>query len=582
MNARANFWGAQAASLPVATACRDHHSARDKCHAPRCGPRTGVFPASCRKLEAGSLRSPGAWTVALLLLFTACQVTLADTPLAPATIVVFNNRVPESVELAKFYAQKRGIARDHLVGLACPAEEEISREDYDRTIADPLRKVFQDRKWWQLRERPNETPSVSGNKIRFVALIKGMPLKIRAAEAYSGDKTSSGSPIGARNEASVDSELSVLSRFSPEISGAMNNPYHQGYRAILEAGELPLMLVCRLDAPTAAMVRQMIVDAIETEKSGLWGRAFVDGARNTAPGFEIGDRWLREIVQQLGKAGVPAVFDDAPPIFADGYPVSDCALYYGWYHSAVAGPFAAPNFRFVPGAVAVHIHSYSAHTLRDPNANWAAPLLAKGAAAVLGNVYEPYLQLTTYLGIFNDRLLHGFTFAESAYMATPALSWMSVMIGDPLYRPYASWLQIDAKPAAGAKGGEWRMYHDFAIQNASKPPAEYRAAARQAASRARNGAIIEDLGGMEAREGNWASATSHFQQARAIYTKREDILRVVLAEADSLAKQGQQKRAMEVIRSVLRIVSDASTVALFRKVEQELSPAPAAVPPAKP
>ncbi len=56
------------------------------------------------------------------------------------------------MELAKFYAQKRGIARDHLVGLACSKEEEISREEYDRTIADPLRELFKKQRWWTVRE----------------------------------------------------------------------------------------------------------------------------------------------------------------------------------------------------------------------------------------------------------------------------------------------------------------------------------------------------------------------------------------------------------------------------------------------
>ncbi len=60
----------------------------------------------------------------------------------------------------------------------------------------------------------------------------------------------------------------------------MNNPYFKSYRRIMESGDLPLLLVCRLDAPSAATVRQMIMDAIETEKNGLWGRAYVDGAHN--------------------------------------------------------------------------------------------------------------------------------------------------------------------------------------------------------------------------------------------------------------------------------------------------------------
>jgi uncharacterized protein (TIGR03790 family) len=118
------------------------------------------------------------------------------------------------------------------------------------------------------------------NSIRFVALIKGMPLKIRAAADYPGDQPGPG-PVANRNEASVDSELSTLAFFTPKISGALINPYFKSYLAITEFKDAPLMLVCRLDAPTAATVRRMIIGAIETEKIGLWGRAYVDGAHNT-------------------------------------------------------------------------------------------------------------------------------------------------------------------------------------------------------------------------------------------------------------------------------------------------------------
>ena len=514
----------------------------------------------------------------LVVAFTGS--TLAEPALQPLTIVVFNSSNRESADLAKFYAQKRGIAADHLVGLACSSEEEISRDEFDRTIAAPLRERFKEQKWWRVRESADAPPTVTENSIRFVALIKGIPLKIRAASDYPGDKRTD-SPIGSKNEASVDSELAVLARFSPEISGVLKNPYFQSYRAVGEISDALFMLVSRLDAPSAETVRRMITDAVEVEKNGLWGRAFVDGANNTSGGLQTGDKWLAEIPEQLRKAGVPVVYDNHSATFPDGYPLGDCALYYGWYKDAVTGPFAQPTFRFVPGAVAVHIHSFSASTLRDPAANWAGPLVTRGATATVGNVYEPYLQLTTNVSILNDRLLHGFTFAESAYMATPVLSWMQVMIGDPLYRPYAAWLQLDARRGSTKQASEWMMYHDFAVQNSGKPPAEYRALARQAASRAKNGAMIEDLGLMEAKDGNWPSATSHFQQARSIYTKRDDILRAVLHEAEGWAKQGKPKRGADAVRSVLRIVTDPPTVALFRKVEQDLSPPGRATPPRK-
>ena len=71
------------------------------------------------------------------------------------TIVVFNTAVPDSEALAKFYAEKRDIAGDHVVGLDCPPEEEISREQYDTTVAEPLRKIFEERQWWRVHETPD-------------------------------------------------------------------------------------------------------------------------------------------------------------------------------------------------------------------------------------------------------------------------------------------------------------------------------------------------------------------------------------------------------------------------------------------
>ncbi len=69
----------------------------------------------------------------------------AEQPLAQSTIVLYNKAAPDSVELAKFYAEQRGIAADNVAGLNCSTEEEISREEYDTTIADPLREMFKQR-----------------------------------------------------------------------------------------------------------------------------------------------------------------------------------------------------------------------------------------------------------------------------------------------------------------------------------------------------------------------------------------------------------------------------------------------------
>lgn len=510
----------------------------------------------------------------LVLLLVMVLDARAAPRLADSTIVIYNTALPDSVELAKFYAQQRGISQEHLVGLLCPVEEEITREQYDTSIAEPLRAIFKERRWWTTRDTPEQT--ITGTTIHFVAVCRGVPLKIKPTETpYEGDKPGPG-PAYNRNEASVDSELAVLGIATRQISGPARNLYFKSFRAIVDFQDAPILLVCRLDGPTIAAARRLIVDAIAAEKTGLWGRAYVDGANNMTGGRELGDQWLAEIPGQLHKVGVPVIYDNAPEILPQSFPMTDCALYYGWYSENIAGPFNQPEFRFVPGAIAVHIHSFSAVTLRDPNAGWVGPLVARGVGATMGNVYEPYLQMTPYLALFNDRLLHGFTFAESAYASLPALSWMPVVVGDPLYRPYASWLQLEAGSDPNKAGSNWRTYHEFAAKYYPNSSSQYRQLARQAASRARNCPMLEDLGLMEVRDGNFASAAGYFSQARACYTARDDILRVVLEEANAWMRQNKPKRALDLVRGVLRIVSNAPAAPLLKKVEHDASAAASA------
>ena len=180
------------------------------------------------------------WLLLLLLLDAR-----AETPLAGSTIVIYNKALPDSVSLARFYAQQRGIASDHVVGLLCSIEEEISREEYDTNIATPLREIFKERHWWTTRDTAEQT--IIGSAIHFVAICKGIPLKIRATSAeYPGDKPWPG-PVFNRNEASVDSELATLAASSRQISGPAQNPYFKSFRAIGEFTDAIQLLVCRLE-----------------------------------------------------------------------------------------------------------------------------------------------------------------------------------------------------------------------------------------------------------------------------------------------------------------------------------------------
>ena len=448
-------------------------------------------------------------TAALLL---SAGALLAQDRQAAATLVLYNTNDPDSKPLAEYYAEKRGIPAAQLLGMDCPNTEEISRADFNRTIANPLRKKMVGEGWWKVRNGSNGRQIVTDTTIRFVALMRGMPLKI-SSDASIGNATHvKGVPIAiaSRNDASVDGEIAALGLEDFTPAGLMPNPYFGRFTPILDETVTPgLLLPARLDAPTASMVRAMIDDSLMAEKTGLWGWAYIDGRNITDGGYAEGDGWMRNLVEMLRQRGVPVIFDDYPQTISADFPVTEAALYYGWYAGDLNGPFATEGFAFKPGAVAVHLHSYSASTLRSTTLNWCGPLIARGAAATLGNVYEPYLSLTANLDVFQDRLMTGLTLAESGHMAIRGLSWMAVTIGDPLYKPYKAWGDF---PDRRQPVNPYRLFRGITanarsnILNAILP-------IHEAARETGDSMFLEALGAAQADAGQPGAAVKTFESA---------------------------------------------------------------------
>ncbi len=465
------------------------------------------------------------FAAALFAFMLAAGRAATVVPESASTIVVFNETDHDSRELARYYAEKRGIAEENIVGLKCSMNEEVTRAEFDRDIADPLRAVFEKRKWWKLRAAGSSRGRVESSRIRFVALIRGIPLKIAPqSEPYEGDKKDGPPQVVAHNEAAVDSELAVLGVFSRRISGGLNNPYFRSYQRMRESGIPSLLLVCRLDAPTPALVRRMIDDSLAAEQSGLRGIAYIDARGTADPQLIEGDKWLLNAATTTRRKGMPVVMDTGAGLYPESYPMTHAALYLGWYAENVAGPFVRSDFRFEPGAVAVHLHSFSGATLRDPRRNWCGPLLAAGAAATIGNVYEPFLGFTPSLDVFADRLRAGFTFAESAYMSQRMLSWMTTFVGDPLYRPFPEGLAA----TGDSPRDEWEAYRLGAQVWFDRGPEEGAKELRKLAKQFKSGAILEGLGLLQLTADRIGDAQHTFEDAAGLYREPADILRATI------------------------------------------------------
>jgi hypothetical protein len=223
----------------------------------------------------------------------------------------------------------------------------------------------------------------------------------------------------------------------------------------------------------------------------------------------------------------------------------------------------------------VHIHSFSALTIRDPLHHWVGPLLSAGAAATFGNVYEPFLTLTPQLDIFYDRLRAGFTFAESGYMAQRALSWMTTFVGDPLYRPYKGAAELEEKPTTG----EWADFREAGRAWFSMDRAKGDEALRAAAKEDHSGMIMEGLGCLQVSVNDNEAALASFAQAREYYGKGEDAMRVSIHEIFLLEAANRIAEAKALATKMIAASPHSPAVDLIRALtESRIAPAPAPPP----
>lgn len=482
--------------------------------------------------------------------FLLCLASLLEAaPVAPnpATVgVLYNSSSSESKAVATFYAQARKIPEENLIGLPLPEKEEITREEFNTKILDPLKAEYDKRGWWQ-RQNDNAGNLVPvGTRIRILTCIFGVPSRVAA---LPGDPkmTPGGQPPIQTTEAAVDSELALLGIEGLPSAASLTNPYFKSDSPISES-QLPMTLVGRIDGPSRAICERMIRDAIETENAGLWGMAVIDIAKKYG-NTKAGDPWLEGIVKSNRETGIPTLVDRFPETLPTNFPLRDVSLYYGWYDGNVNGPFLNPSFRFKKGAVAVHLHSFSAAQLRDPAKNWCAPLLARGAAATLGNVYEPYLEMTHQFDIFQARLLAGYTLVEAAYMALPILSWQNVVLGDPLYRPF---IHINGTGEKKDADREYRAIRLAAMRWKNDLP-QFEAMLREGAERLKSGVLMESIGLFKAEQRMTAEAAMDFQRAKLYYTGQTDRLRMDLHVAAIDRAGGRNPAAIKTLRGARTI-----------------------------
>jgi uncharacterized protein (TIGR03790 family) len=362
----------------------------------------------------------------LLLLLSFVLVPAVASALEPSEVLVVANVGAEnSLELAEYYMRQRQIPLENLVRINTSRMERCSRQEYDDTIRKPVRQALD--------------KLMPASRIRCLVVMYGVPLAIRLTELEEASRLLGGQTTDTR--AAVDSELALVLTDRYPLEGWLPNPYFLGFQGqftTLKRDEV--LLVSRLDGPNPAIVRRLIDDALWAEKNGLQGRAYFDARwakpdKDKLEGYALYDASLHDAAAAVRASGRLEVrLDQHEELFRPG----DCpkaVLYCGWYSLARY----VNAFEWARGAIGFHIASAECATLKEKGSQvWCKRMLEDGVAATIGPVYEPYVQAFPLPELFFRVLTEGYlSLGESYLISLPFLSWQMVLIGDPLYRPFA-------------------------------------------------------------------------------------------------------------------------------------------------
>jgi len=111
--------------------------------------------------------------IVALLLVVAAWPGRAPALNANEVVIIANADLPDSLAVAQFYAQQRGIDASHIIALKTTGAYAISREDYDSQIVQPLRATLIQR---QL-----------AGKVRCLVAVWGVPVRVLAPANPVGD-----------------------------------------------------------------------------------------------------------------------------------------------------------------------------------------------------------------------------------------------------------------------------------------------------------------------------------------------------------------------------------------------------------
>lgn len=377
----------------------------------------------------------------LLVVFALCVVctvaaardTLAQT--ADNVAVVINDNSAASRLVGDYYAMRRQIPASHVFHIKTTTDETITRAAYVASIERPLAAAM-------ARENLQD-------QILYIVLTKGIPLRIEGSSGLSGTVSS------------VDSELTLLYLqmlgVPPPAVGRIKNPYFLGDRDVSEAHhfthrDYQIYLVTRLDAFTVDEATGLVDAALAPSTTGAAVLDEREALTNT-----IGDKWLGAAADRIRKVApaMPVTLDTTPHAATSSEPVLE---YASWGSTDPQLQRRSVGLKFANGSIALTLAGADARTFQAPPPDWVpmkdpqnrstwfggspqslvGDLIREGATGVVGSVAEPFVQGAPRPDIALPAYRAGFNLVEAFYLATPFLSWQTVVIGDPLCGPFVT------------------------------------------------------------------------------------------------------------------------------------------------
>ncbi|MFP4261041.1 MAG: TIGR03790 family protein [Opitutales bacterium] len=472
---------------------------------------------------------------------------------AESVVIVVNANDPDSLAIGSYYSQQRGIPEENIVALDAPTEETISLRTYVDQIHNPLLNKLMERGWitgvkQAGKDRYGRERLIAVvHKIGYLVTVRGIPLRFKNDPELLEDAPGKLPASLQHNRAAVDSELALLAA-PPDLSmtAFIPNPYFE-QSDVAASDAQRVIKVSRLDGPAKADVIHLIDRTLKAEETGLMGRAYIDSG---GP-HKKGDVWF-EAARDLAEAAYfETDFEGSKRMIGFSDRLDAPAIYMGWYRRHAYGPWETPGWSVPPGAIGFHLHSFSATTVRSTGSGWLGPFVRQGYCAMVGNVFEPYLEYTHRPQVFLKHLLAGGNFGDAVFKANPALSWQTLALGDPLYRPFKVGLE---EQIAAAEKGPWSSYID--LREIQRSLAEEGTASALELARSRFASaptlpLAYRLSKLLEREGQTDAVAQVLHFTRYLNVFAVDELALAQHIANQLHRFGDSKLALDLYRKML-------------------------------